>query len=917
MSEFKVHHSVSELMSLLGVKSGEVGAEVYTDMLLKNMTPYVTTQVSAHNAKRKIAEHTQSPEEFLQKYDELKAKNIRDLDSLVFLLSKLSDDEKTKSFLEKNALDRAAASGTTLSSHSNVLSQLPASGSKITQEELSQLRDKLLREASSTASHVGSDVLRKVMRDKHATRNVQLPPQPDWLFQRPHLTLDFVVGSQGQGDGNVVSLGTLPAALQEQAVIEDLFFCMEGIEGKYIHALTLKDRYGPREFTIDQSLDPSLRELVRRILPTCSNYSTVIRFVEVTPYHLQQTLGSSRLLHSQWNEPLSRHLPTPFLRDKISPTPSLHLMGELTLQKYWFYIQPTMRTLEILASVANAVNKGECIGGAVLSLLHEKTSSLIGDVKGQELCLYLTQAACVPYLEILEKWIYKGIVCDPYAEFLVEENETMSKEKLQEDFNDAYWDQHYSIRRERIPVFLEQVADKILNTGKYLNVVRLCGRDVKCPNAEEIVYTIKERQYVEHIERAYAFASKVLLELLMEEKELMGRLRSLKHYFLLDQGDFIGQLMDMTEEELKKTIDEIMPGRLETLLELALRTSTANADPYKDDLRVDLLPYDLITQMFKILTIDTKLEKDYRVDPVDLRLSGLEAFSFDYMVKWPVTLVLNRKSLTRYQMLFRHLFYCKHVERQLCNVWVSNKAAKMFTLQSTRWYAAAFALRQRMLNFVQNFMYYMMFEVVEPNWHDFEQNMNDVTTIDDVLAFHNDFLNSCLNDCMLTNPDLLKIVHKLMMVCVTYCNFMQRVTKTTDVDLEMSKLNFESTLQAAPTAKQRKQEPSFKKTTAKVVSEHVDQLTSSENFERTISKFDSNFSKLLVELLDKTMDYSTANCEHKLMNILYRLDFNGFYTEQLEAVAQERSMIEAAPPESEPGSSHSRPRSGRSTASST
>ena len=24
------------------------------------------------------------------------------------------------------------------------------------------------------------------------------------------------------------------------------------------------------------------------------------------------------------------------------------------------------------------------------------------------------------------------------------------------------------------------------------------------------------------------------------------------------------------------------------------------------------------------------------------------------------------QALTRYQMLFRHLFYCKHVERQLC-----------------------------------------------------------------------------------------------------------------------------------------------------------------------------------------------------------------------------------------------------------
>jgi hypothetical protein len=55
-------------------------------------------------------------------------------------------------------------------------------------------------------------------------------------------------------------------------------------------------------------------------------------------------------------------------------------------------------------------------GGKVLSLLHERTTSYIGDHRGQELCLYLTQKACVPYMEILEKWVYKGIICDPYEE---------------------------------------------------------------------------------------------------------------------------------------------------------------------------------------------------------------------------------------------------------------------------------------------------------------------------------------------------------------------------------------------------------------------------------------------------------------------------------------------------------------------
>ena len=55
-----------------------------------------------------------------------------------------------------------------------------------------------------------------------------------------------------------------------------------------------------------------------------------------------------------------------------------------------------------------------------------------------------------------------------------------------------------------------------------------------------------------------------------------------------------------------------------------------------------------------------------------------------------------------------------------------------------------------------------------------------------------------------------------------------------------------------------------------VVLEHVDQLAGSENFERTIHKFDENFTKHLIELLERIIDLSTGAGEHKLMNIIYR-----------------------------------------------
>ncbi|XP_010582410.1 PREDICTED: gamma-tubulin complex component 2-like [Haliaeetus leucocephalus] len=141
MSEFRIHHDVNELLSLLRVHGGE-GAEVYIDLLQKNRTPYVTTTVSAHSAKVKIAEFSRTPEDFLKKYDELKSKNTRHLDSLVYLLSKLTEDKETLQYLQQNAKERAELAANAATSVSTNFS-IPSSTSKISLQELEELRKQL------------------------------------------------------------------------------------------------------------------------------------------------------------------------------------------------------------------------------------------------------------------------------------------------------------------------------------------------------------------------------------------------------------------------------------------------------------------------------------------------------------------------------------------------------------------------------------------------------------------------------------------------------------------------------------------------------------------------------------------------------------------------------------------------------
>jgi len=95
-----------------------------------------------------------------------------------------------------------------------------------------------------------------------------------------------------------------------------------------------------------------------------------------------------------------------------------------------------------------------------------------------------------------------------------------------------------------------------------------------------------------------------------------------------------------------------------------------------------------------------------------------EAFTLDYKVKWPLTLIISKKSINKYQLIFRHLLQCKYVEKYLENVWLQHQSTKECDVQSAL--QQTYALRHRMLQFCKNYMYYMQIEVLEPNFHKFK-----------------------------------------------------------------------------------------------------------------------------------------------------------------------------------------------------
>ncbi|KAF9588262.1 hypothetical protein IFM89_008679, partial [Coptis chinensis] len=129
--------------------------------------------------------------------------------------------------------------------------------------------------------------------------------------------------------------------------------------------------------------------------------------------------------------------------------------------------------------------------------------------------------------------------------------------------------------------------------------------------------------------------------------DLMGKLRSLKRYLLLDQGDFLVHFMDIAREELAKRLDEIFVEKLQSLLELALRTIAAAADPCHKDLTCCVERSSLLKRLSTLKDLDVnRLVSDSNGLEEPISVIGLETFSLIYKVLEPNWHVMHCKLQT-------------------------------------------------------------------------------------------------------------------------------------------------------------------------------------------------------------------------------------------------------------------------------
>lgn len=616
---------------------------------------------------------------------------------------------------------------------------------------------------------------------------------------------------------------------QEAAILEDLLFVFMGYEGQYIHyhssydPTVEKDRLVGPSFQIAPGLDPTLKDLTLSMLKMATHYSALEAFVEVQSRAeygavshalcaaIRKILKDYLILIAQLENQLlnNPNFTLHVLHLHTMPTSQslaqLYSLGQELLRRNGLLDQDLDESIDDFDDVDNILEQlkegGElvpgsskkiCKGGNVLGLLTERLTTFSGDPATKALLETLLREASRPYMAMLNEWLHRGGIKDPHAEFLVKEQKWIKRDKLEEDYTDEYWEKRYTIRENEVPPQLESVKEKVLLAGKYLNVVRECGGVDISKEVKDVPKTFDDPRFLENVNAAYTYANASLLNLLLTKNSLTTRFRSLKHYFFLDRSDFFSYFLELSASELRKPAKNVNEGKLQSLLDLVLRQpgSIAAQDPFKEDVKVRMNKIGLTKWLMQVVSVsgidqdnpDGGIEKYQTPAPQTTEdekdILGYDALELDYMVPFPLSLVISRKTVLRYQLIFRHLLSLRHLETLLVNSWQDqNKVLSWRHKSSDRrlemWKRRAWTLRAKMLVFVQQLLYFCTAEVIEPNWQNLMEQVNgtdadgmEVTvngtkqvnrTVDELMQDHVDFLDTCLKECMLTQAKLLKV----------------------------------------------------------------------------------------------------------------------------------------------------------------
>ena len=733
-------------------------------------------------------------------------------------------------------------------------------------------------------------------------------------------------------------LSSYPPTEQDKILVNDLLLVMLGLEGKYIKRVVNNTSYKDFkvEFEVEPYLDnptcdPPLLSLTNLILPMGYYYSSITYFLNMG------SKPETGLVVKGFCEGLKKILREYILFVNQLEEYKKNSEANINLQQLWWVCQPSIKLLECLHKLCQ-----KCFmvkGGALLNLiysvyLHEN------DVQIKSIYKYLLNKSFNPFFNMIKLWVCHGFLENEhdYQEFMIFSPKSYIKEKLNDYYHDLFWETKFILSNINVPVFLSNIAPKILFIGKSYNIIKECGKNIKCPyelefesfrdidkdeenNINDIIksnFNIYKKngivdfngnnnnylynksnqmifeteriiEFENLIDKIYRWINDTLKNVLFNEKDLILMIHSFKKYFLMEAGDFYNDFIEMNLELLNKGLNSIKEEYIYKKDDNIIKLPITKDDEYKNIFKFiitnmnaeDLLKYyanyhkilksnenDITKITSQLEIIDNGLNRKKNEEPKE-SFKVVECIEIEPEILWPLNLIFSKKNIMKYKLIFKQLIRLKFIEKLLYNAFILQQHFKELNIQIKL--KDSFFLRDCMINFIKNLIYYLFNEVIEPNYLQLIKNLENSKSMEDVINYHDKFLDNCLNDGLIID-NLKGKLNDILNCCYFYCHLIFKYHNTI---IENSQ---EIMHDIVSQNKEYRNEFTRKKIKNKEKNYALKQafLKVEGTYRNLLDKIDGGFNTRLKNFLEAIKQ---INDNHKtnLANLLIKIDYNNYY----------------------------------------
>ena len=752
-------------------------------------------------------------------------------------------------------------------------------------------------------------------------------------------------------DKNKEKLSSFSLEEQDKILVSDLLLVMLGFEGKYIKRVVNNTSY--KDFKVDFEVEPYLDNptcdarylsMTNLILPMGFYYNYITYFINVG------TNPETGLVVKGFCDGLKK-----LIREYILFVNQLEEFNNnnnnkyLELQQLFWLCQPSLKMLECLYKLCQ-----KCFmikGGALLNIiysayLHENDSQI------KHIYKYLLNKSFMPFFDMIKLWVCHGILENEhdYQEFMIFSPKSYIKEKLNDYYHDLFWETKFILNSINVPTFLENIAPKILFIGKSYNIIKECGKNIKCPYENEfesfrdivrdeaddintiitnnfniykptgiidlsvdnkdninikinnlyisngvnqmIFETERISQFANLIDKIYKWINDTLKRVLFNEKDLILMIHYFKKFYLMEAGDFYNDFIELNLDlftsglgkvaEENKNKDNIIkiPGNINEDESRIFKYEITNMTI--EDLKKYYANYykilktsenDITKITSQLQKIDKIINRKKNQEPKE-NVKVVECIEIESMIQWPLNLIFSKKNIMKYKLLFRHLIRLKFIEKLLYDTFASQQDFKELNIQSKL--KDSFFLRDCMLNFIKNLIYYLFNEVIEPNYIQLMKNLSTAKSMEEVINYHDIFLDKCINEGLIIE-NLKGKLNEILNCCHYYCHLIFQYNNNIKVKSQEILQNISINRKK----EEYKDEYIRKKIKNKEKNYSLKQAFNSVEitYKNLINKLSNAYNNRLKSFLE-TIKQINDNHKTNLSNLLIKIDFNNYYHEK-------------------------------------